>query len=180
VVDDLKSRPSSTEAVGYIYFDYNDQKSFQPDNIVRSLLKQLLFKLSTIPNVIETLYNECMKQGKAVDITAIKQQLLLIIPTFDCVFLLFDALDEVSPEYSKGVMSLISDFRNAGAQILCTSRIDTARVRDELGSPTVTEIRANHDDILDYITGRLDREYDYDEESKQAIQDRLVEKADGK
>jgi hypothetical protein len=180
VVDDLKSRPSSTEALGYIYFDYNDPKSFQPDIIVRSLLKQLLFSLRTIPEVIETNHNECTTQGKAVDFTNLKRQLLLVIPTFDRVFLLFDALDEISTEYSKQVMSLISDFRNARAKIFCTSRIDTTRVRDELGSPAVTEIRANHDDIVDYITGRLDREYDYDEESKQMILDCVVEKVDGK
>jgi hypothetical protein len=180
VVDDIQSRPFPTKAVGYIYFDYNDQKSFQPDNIVRSLLKQLLFNLPTIPDGVETLHDECTKQGKAIDIAAIKRQLLLTIPTFDHVFLLFDALDEVSPEYSKQVMSLIGDFRNAGARVFCTSRIDTPRVRAELGNPAVTEIRANHDDIVDYITGRLDREYDYDEESKQAILDCLVEKADGK
>jgi hypothetical protein len=180
VVDDLQSRPSSTESVGYIYFDYNDPKSFQPENIVRSLLKQLLFNLSTIPDVIETHHKDCSKKGKSVDIATLKQQLLLTIPTFDRVFLLFDALDEIPTEYSKEVMSLMSNFRNAGARLFCTSRINTARIRGELGSPAVTEIRANHDDIVDYITGRLDQEYDYDEESKQTILDCLVEKADGK
>ena len=53
-------------------------------------------------------------------------------------------------------------------------------MRTELGNPAVTEIRANEDDIVRYITGRLDREYDYDDESKQKIADCLVEKADGK
>jgi hypothetical protein len=180
VVDDLQSRPSSTESVGYIYFDYNDPKSFRPDSIVRSLLKQLLFNFPAIPELIETHHNDCAKQGKAVDLATFKRQLLLTIPTFDRVFLLFDALDEIPTEYSKEVMLLMSDFRNAGARLFCTSRINTARVRDELGTPAVTEIRANHDDIMDYIMGRLDQEYDYDEESKQTILDCLVEKADGK
>jgi hypothetical protein len=180
VVDDLKSRPSSAEAIGYIYFDYNDTKSFQPENIVRSFIKQLLFRRSTIPEVIETHHNECTKTGKTIDIAMLKRQLLLMIPTLDCVFLLFDALDEISVESLREVMLLINDFRKTGAKIFCTSRINTIRVRDELGSPATTEIRANHDDIVDYITGQLDREYDYDEESKQEILDSLVEKADGK
>jgi len=175
VVDNFTAEP-----MAYIYFDYNEPKSFQPENIIRSLLKQLLFHWPTIPDAIEEHYDVCSKKGKSADITVLKQQLLLTLAKFNRVFLLFDALDEISSEYSKKVMSLIRDFRNAGPKIFCTSRINTARVRTELGNPAVTEIRANEDDIVRYITGRLDREYDYDDESKQKIADCLVEKADGK
>jgi len=77
-------------------------------------------------------------------------------------------------------MALLSDFRYAGARIFCTSRINTARVRDDLGNPVVAEILANREDIIHYITTRLDREYDYDDESKQKIFDCLVEKVEGK
>jgi hypothetical protein len=170
----------ATEAIAYIYFDYNDPKSFQPENIIRSLLKQLLFSWPIIPDGVEEHYDICSKKGKSADIMTLKQQFLFTLAKFGRVFLLFDALDEISSEYSKEVMSLISDLRNAGPKIFCTSRINTTRVRDELGYPAVTEIRANEDDIMHYITGRLDREYDYDDESKQKIVDCLVEKADGK
>ena len=179
-MDDLQSGVSSTEAIGYIYFDYNDPKSFQPESMIRSLLKQLLFNLRTVIDGVETHYEVCLKKGKSADMTTLTQQLILALAKFDRVFLLFDALDEILSEYSKDVMSLISDLRNAGTKIFCTSRFNTARMRDELENPAVTEIRANQEDIVQYITRRLDREYDYDEESKQKILDCLVEKADGK
>lgn len=175
VVDDVTYGP-----IAYIYFDYNDPKSFEPETIVRSLLKQLLFNLATVPDGVEEHYNACTSKGKAADTMTLKQQLLLTIAKIDRVFLLFDALDEISSEYSKEVMSLIADISKAGPKIFCTSRINTARVRDELGNPVVTEIRANVDDIVHYINGRLDKEYDYDDESKQKIADCLVQKADGK
>jgi hypothetical protein len=170
----------TTEAMAYIYFDYNDPNSYQPQNIIRSLLKQLLFSLPTLPDGVEEYYEVCSKKGKSADITTLKHQLLSVIAKFDRVFLLFDALDEISSEHSKEVMSLIRDFRNTEKKVFCTSRINTARVRSELGNPTVIEIRANEDDIVRYITDRLDREYDYDDESKQKIMDCLVIKADGK
>jgi len=135
VVDHLQFGASSTEAIGYIYFDYNDPKSFQTENLIRSLLKQLLFNLQSVPDGIENHHEECSKKGISADITILKQQLLLGLAKFDRTFFLFDALDEISLEYSKEVMSLISDLRNARARIFCTSRINTARVRDELGNP---------------------------------------------
>jgi hypothetical protein len=175
VVDDL-----AAEAIAYVYFDYNDPKSYQPDNIIRSLLKQILFSWPSLPEGVQEGYEVCLKKGKSADWTSLKQQLLFAIEKSDRVFLLFDALDEISSEYSKEVMSLIHDLGKTGPKIFCTSRINTARVREELGNPAVIEIRANEGDIVHYITGRLDREYDYDEESKHRIMDCLVVKADGK
>jgi len=170
-----------SEAIGYIYFDYNDPKSFQPDNILRNLLKQLLFKLRTMPEAVEKLYDDFMQNGRSADTLAMKQQLALTLAKFDRVVLLFDALDEISVECYKDVIALLSDFRHAGSRIFCTSRINTARVRDELGNPAVAEILANQEDIIHYVTTRLDREYDDDDEIiKQKILDCVVEKAEGK
>jgi len=133
-----------------------------------------------MPESVEKLHDECKQKGKTPDILAWKQQLMLTFAKFDRVFLLFDALDEISVECCKDVMGLLSDFRNARTRIFCTGRINTARIKNELGNPVVSEILANHEDIIHYITTRLDREYDYDDESKQKILDCLVEKAEGK
>jgi len=172
---------SKNEAIGYIYFDYNDPKSFEPESILRNLLTQLLFHLQTVPDSIEALHDECRQKGKSPDMSDLKQHLTVTCAKFNGVFLLFDALDEISAENSKDVMLLLSDFRNAaGTRIFCTSRINTPRVRDELGNPAVYEILANQGDIVQYIGMRLDREYDYDDESKQMILNCLVARAEGK
>jgi hypothetical protein len=180
VVDELKTGTSQTQAIGYIYFDYNDPNSFQLENIVRSLLKQLLFNLQIVPETIEGLYDGCLQKGEAAGFATLKEQLLSNLTKFRRALFLFDALDEVSTEYIRDIMALISDFRNAQVKVFCTSRINTSRVREELGGPTVTEIYAKDEDIAQYIRVRLDREYDYDEESKQQIVDALVKKAEGK
>lgn len=170
---------SETEAVGYVYFDYNDPKSYEPETITRSLLKQLLFKLRTVPDTLQQLCDESLQKGKSVEAASLKQHLLLMLTKFEHVYLVFDALDEISVELSKDVLALINEFRNAGANIFCTGRINTPRVRGQLGNPAVTEIRANQEDIVGYITVRLDREHGYDEESNQQILDCLVDKAQG-
>jgi len=78
--------------------------------MIRSLLKQLLFNLRTVIDGVETHYEVCLRKGKSADITTLIQQLILALAKFDRVFLLFDAFDEISSEYSKEVMSLISDL----------------------------------------------------------------------
>ena len=180
VVDELRAGTSKTQAVGYIYFDYNDPNSFEAENIIRTLLKQLLFNLRAVPDILEKLYDDCKDKGKSADVATLKEQLLLNISKFHTVFLLFDALDEILADRSKDVTLLMSDLGKAGSKIFCTSRINTERVRAELGNPVVHEMRANHQDIVCYITTRLDREYNYDQESKQQISDSLTDKVEGK
>ena len=180
MVDELLGTASQTTAVAFIYFDYTDPKSCEPENIIRSILKQLLYKVRTLPEAIENIHKQCSEEGKPVDLSVLMENLKILIRTkFEAIFL-FDALDEVTTQQSKKVTAMLAEFHLVGAKVFCTSRINTAKVREELVDPVVMEIVANSEDVINYLETRLDEEWDYDDESKQAIVDCLVNKAMGK
>jgi hypothetical protein len=166
-----------TTAVAYIYFDYKDPKSYALENIIRSLLKQLLLKLLLLPQELESLYDECKREGKSADASTLKKHLLSACSHFKSAIVLFDALDECNN--FKETANIISELKKTGVKVFCTSRIDTPQVREKLQNPTVVEIQADQEDVFNYISTRLDKEWDYDE-GKQEIVDALVNNAEGK
>ena len=164
----------------YTYFDYNDPKSYAPENIIRVLLKQILFKSPLLPRELEKFYDECKRQGKSPDKSSLKQYLFSTWSAFERAIVLFDALDECSPKMFKETIEIIGELRVARAKVFCTSRTNASEIREKLGNPPVTEIRANHEEVVNYISTRLDWEWDYDVESKQTILDSFVDKAEEK
>ena len=85
--------------LGYIYFDYNDRKTWWAENVIRSLFKQIHnyqigWKLTV---------TKWLKWVKSPDIATLKNQLLLAFAKVDWVLFLFDALYEISAACSKGI-----------------------------------------------------------------------------
>ena len=181
MVDELIATESANSlAVAYIYFDYNDPKSQTLETVIRSLLKQLLFKFALLPRELESLYDECLQKGKPTDMSALRKHLISSCSHFQRVIVLFDALDECTPTNLRETTEIIGELRKAGVKVFCTSRINTSQVREKLGNPLVTEIQANQEDIINYISNRLNKEWDYDEESREKISDSLIANAKGK
>lgn len=181
VIDELTTTESAnSSAMAYIYFDYNDPKSQASETVIGSLLKQLLFKLALLPRELESLYDECLQRGKSADISTLQKHLILSCSRFQRVIVLFDALDECTPANFRKMAEIIGDLRKTGVKVFSTSRIDTPQVREKLGNPSVTEIQANQEDIITYISARLEKEWDYDEESRDIILDSLMANAKGK
>jgi hypothetical protein len=176
----LAARSGEVSAVAYVYFDYNDLQSQARDNIIRSLLKQLLFHWAILPRELEQIFERSIERGKTANGETLKEHLISTCSHVGSVFVLFDALDECTRENFDQAAELICDLKNAGAKIFCTSRIDTSQVREKLGHPLVTEIKAHNEDVLNYVSGRLYREWEYDEESRRKILEALVLNATGK
>jgi hypothetical protein len=152
VVYELLDTASQTTAIAFIYFDYTNSKSCEPETIIRIVLKHLLYKLRTLPEAIEQLYNEFREKGKPADLSALTANLKILMRTkFEQVIFLFDALDEVTTQHSKKVMALIGQFHVVGAKVFCTSRINTAKVQEELGNPAMIVILANSEDVINYV-----------------------------
>jgi hypothetical protein len=180
VVDELNSTASQhNTAIAYIYFDYNDAQSQQPENVVRSLLKQILFQWPLLPKELEKFYEECLTNNRSADMTTLKKQLISSVSKSDRVIILFDALDECTTANFNDVAKLTCELRNAGVKTFCTSRIRTQDVCQKLGNPSVTEIQAHSEDVLNYISTRLDNEWEYDEEGKEEIIESLILNAEG-
>lgn len=53
----------STVAVAYFYFDFNDRDKQKLENLLRSLIKQLLMRGQIIPDSLQKLYNQSNQPG---------------------------------------------------------------------------------------------------------------------
>ena len=182
VVDELIKATADDRAFAYIYFDYNDTKSQLLENVIRSLLKQLLLKSPLLPPELEKFYDDCSKRGITIGIADLRKHLISACSRFQHVIVLFDALDEcaTTPESFGETAKLSIELRDAGVKVFCTSRIRTMDVCEKLGNPSVTEIRAAKEDVTTYVLSRLDTEWEYGEEGKERIADSLVRDAQGK
>jgi len=164
-------------SVAYVYFDDNNSKR-QASEVVRSLLVQVLGSQTVIPREIEDLYDEFNRRSTTPDAAIFKRHLLSLLSRFPSSFVLFDAMDELDAETVTAVTALVSDLTHAGARVLCTS--NTVSLKTQLGEPEHVEIRAHDDDLVNYLTTRLNKEWEYDDEFKQEIVETLTEKAHGK
>jgi hypothetical protein len=178
VIDELIATESA--AMAYIYFDYNDPKSQEPETVIRSLLKQLLFKPTLLIPELESLYDECIQKGKSADMSTLRKHMISICSYFQSIIILFDALDECTSINFRETAEIICELRKTEVKVFSTSRINTPQIREKLGNPLVIEIQANQEDIINYISIRLDKEWDYDEESREKISDSLIVNAKGK
>src|SRR6266496_4279901 len=62
VIDDIASGMFTQNiCVAYVYFDYKSSSLQTADNVVRSLLKQLLCRINLIPRDLEDLYDDCTR-----------------------------------------------------------------------------------------------------------------------
>src|SRR5947207_1937876 len=75
----------------YIYFDQKNKQS--GELVIRSLLKQLLLQLKTLPHDVEVAYAEA-KSGNTPSCTDLLSLFVSNVKSFKKVFVMLDALDE--------------------------------------------------------------------------------------
>ena len=141
-------------------------------------MAQVLSAQNEIPHEIEDLYDEYCRRSMTPDVTVLKRHLIFLFSRLSSSFVLFDALDVVAAENVPDMMALITEISKTGVKVFCTS--NTTNIKSQLGEPEALEIRADDDDIVNYLNLRLNKEWEYDDEFKQEILDHIVEKASGK
>ncbi|KAG9233204.1 hypothetical protein BJ875DRAFT_379125, partial [Amylocarpus encephaloides] len=159
VVDDLLNTFSSDPnvAVVYIYFDFRRQEEQKPEELLASLLKQLVQWRPHLQDSTATFY-ECHKMKHTrPNYIELSEEVRKLITTFSRVFIALDALDECQdPIENRDVfLSEILNIRQAtNASLFATSRHIPEITRDFEGE-LCREIRASDQDILRYVDGRM-------------------------
>lgn len=120
VLDLLEDAPSSTF---YFYFDFNDSRKQYLDNLVRSIISQLMSTHQSIPEPLISLFESCQngkKQPQSKDLETLFQAL---VERRDRSFLVFDALDECEdrPELLNFIERLV-DWKSERLNVIVTSR----------------------------------------------------------
>ncbi|KAK2789306.1 hypothetical protein FQN53_002148 [Emmonsiellopsis sp. PD_33] len=182
VIDKLEERIGSDSKIGlaYMYFDYTDENEQTTENVLGTLIQQLLQFLSETPQAVLDLYD--MKQGKPLDLTHACQLLDILCQQFSRVYICLDALDE-----SKGLPSLLECLRNRSGSVqlfmTCRPHIQQTVCRYFEHRHEII-IEARKDDIKRFIERELAWSNDplpeaMDEELKAKIFDVVSGSADG-
>jgi hypothetical protein len=135
VILHCKSDPAV--AVAYFYFDFNDNKKQQHENLLRSLIVQLSTQSAKLPESLDALF-ACSQDGQQRPTTdALALTLQHVLGGFQQTFIILDALDECKErEELLGLIEDIVNWKLDKLHILATSR--RGRDIEETLEPLVT------------------------------------------
>jgi hypothetical protein len=162
VVDYLQSKYQSEDNIGiaYIYFDYGESHIQNAENLIASILRQLVEQQSSLHNVVKALQTKAPSGIRGFDHEEVLYALNAVVSSLTRVFIVVDALDEClvadgnqpSGANRIGFLEIFALQRDHGANLLATSRpID--EITSEFEHATVMEIRARDDDVRRYLEG---------------------------
>ena len=160
VIDELYSKFQNDYkvSVAYVYCNFRRQQEQKPIDLLASLLKQMIQRLSTTPQCFKQLYEQHRKQGTRPSIGEISQVLKSVAHELSNIYIIVDALDEceVSDGARKSFLTELFGFQTATkANVFATSRFIPDIERDFEGKSTKLEIRASREDLSIYIGGNI-------------------------
>ncbi|KAF3239380.1 hypothetical protein TWF192_010075 [Orbilia oligospora] len=157
VVGDLFDRYFYDPAVGiaYVYFNFKGSAYLRIDDLLSSLLKQLMRTQDSLPKYIEELYDHYKGIGRPSR-AQIMNSIHVISAAYSRIFIVIDALDEYE-EYSEFLEKIFEIYERQQLSIFATSR-HIPDIRDKFKgkeSCTECEIRASDEDVHRYLEAQI-------------------------
>ena len=160
VIDELHSKfqNDSTVSISYVYCNFRRQQEQKPVDLLASLLKQMLQRLSSIPKCMTQLYERHRHQRTHPSTDEICQVLRSVAQEYSQTFIIVDALDECQVfdgARKRFLTELFHVQTDTKANLLATSRFIPEIERDFEGRSVKLEIRASNEDLNIYIDGNI-------------------------
>ncbi|CAI4214952.1 unnamed protein product [Parascedosporium putredinis] len=161
VVEHLISQYRSDPAVGiaYVYCNYKQHNEQKLEDLLSSLLKQLIEPQLSLPKEVTELYERHKEKRSQPSAEELLATLRLVTSSFARVFVLVDALDECQtangcrPRFIEGMFSLQV---HSGVNLFMTSRF-IPDITDKFDKSSWLEIRASREDVERYLDGHIER-----------------------
>jgi Cdc6-like AAA superfamily ATPase len=160
VVDHLNKSFENDAGVGiaYIYCSYQSQQKQEPEDLLMSLLKQLTQRRPSVPENVKSLYKHHKDKQTRPSFNEIAKTLHSTIQLYSRVFIIIDALDEYHVLNNEELNRLLSEVFSLQDQteinLFATSR-SISEITSQFDGCICKEIRAQDDDILRYVNGRI-------------------------
>jgi hypothetical protein len=187
LLDKHATKKSINVGVAYVFCDFRHMNVQKVADLLSSLLKQLVQGLPDVPDSVADLYATILERGLTPSLEKIENALLSTISNYDRVFIIVDALDEYCVTDDNGLSKLLSILmkiqNESSVNFLATSR-PYAHIAPLFPKAVLRrEIRANDDDVLQYINSRipslLSSRISRHPEVMQAIRDEVLKQNDG-
>ena len=129
VIDNILTRCKYDPSVGiaYLYCDFRRQHEQRTEDLLANLLKQLAQQQASMPDGVQTLYNQYRNQPKRLNLHEILSTLHCVSILYPRFYIIVDALDECQvadgcrTRLLSGIFELQARVR---ANIFSTSRFD--------------------------------------------------------
>jgi hypothetical protein len=134
VIDSLTAEFSNDPKIGiaYIYFDFSLQDKLKVDNLLASLLKQLIQGMSSLPMDVKELYHRHKSRRTQPSLDEISRTLQSIASIYSRVFIIIDALNECQLSHGRDFMfELFRLQKISRMNIFVTSRYISDSVRND-------------------------------------------------
>jgi len=159
VVDELTRRfgSDSSTGVAYVYCNFRRQDDQKVDNLLASLLKQLVEGYSSLPGTIKDLHDRHKAKRTRPSLDEISRVLQSVAAMYSRVFIIVDALDEC--QASDGCRTrFLSELFNLQMKhrtnTFATSRF-IPKIVDQFKGNVILEIRASREDVERYLEGHM-------------------------
>ncbi|KAI9766762.1 MAG: hypothetical protein M1839_004766 [Geoglossum umbratile] len=159
VVDYLCSKYRTDFSVGiaYLYCNFRQQHQQKPEDLLSSLLKQLVQKQASVPESVKNLYEHHNRERTRPLFTEILEALESVAAQYSRALIIVDALDECGVsdgEHQKFLSAIFNLQVKTGANIFATSRIND-NIAKLFEVALSLQIRAKDEDIKSYLDGRM-------------------------
>ena len=157
----------------------------QVANLIRSLIRQLSARYSTIPPPLKALYDVCHGGGSKPSVESLQKTLLQVLETFQHAYIIIDSLDECAERklflnwieaintWNKGKLHLLVTSRNGHDIVERLSLLDHDHV-----SMKPEHINTDIEKFIDY-TLETEEFQRWDEDEKAKIKSKLLGSAEG-
>ena len=157
VINDLLGRFDEDPDVGvaYMYCNYKRRTEQTIENLLATLLKQLIQKKPSLYTEVRGLYLKHRQKGTRPSLDELRTTLNGMIGKLTRVFLLIDALDECTDlDRSRLLRETFSLQAHGTLSVFATSRC-VPEVMSEFEGKSSIEIRATSDDVRRYLEKHL-------------------------
>jgi hypothetical protein len=159
VIEHLYTRFQNDSSIGiaYLYCNFRRQHEQKPEDLLASLLKQLVQEQPSIPESISSLHKRHRDKRTRPSFEEISKALHSVVTDYSKTFIIVDALDEcqVSDGGRRRFLSEIFSLQTrTGANLFTTSRC-IPEIMNEFKEATLLEIRASSEDIRKYLNSHM-------------------------
>ncbi|RDW60559.1 hypothetical protein BP6252_11942 [Coleophoma cylindrospora] len=181
---------ASNRSVAYFFFSFTDSEKQKPQNMLRSVIAQLLRQRDTVHNAATNMYSAHLNGERQPSKDGLMHLLRQLVDSFGETYLVLDALDECTER--EMLLELIDEFHSWNLKALHVMVTSRKEVDIEDGLEHLLEkdnkINAQSDivdrDIRRYVRSKVQYDNRFKKWRKyptvqQEIEDTLANKADG-
>ncbi|KAJ0139210.1 hypothetical protein HZ326_17855 [Fusarium oxysporum f. sp. albedinis] len=163
VVDYSIGKAETSEALAFFYCKRDEQNRRNPQDILRSILRQLSSPVKdvergTIHVALKDLPNRLALNGTTFDVPTCENLIGKLIESYSKTTIILDALDECDRNTREELMRVLSSLANGSSKfrVFISSRHDEDILRHFRGTPFMEmEVTDNEEDISCYVDDRL-------------------------